>query len=183
MKNRKFDFIKVAVQNPFITGWFFPSHRRIIKAILSKIPDKQDIIFEAGTGSGEITRTLAEKARHVISIEINPRMTKLARENLKDYDNVTIIEDDARNILKYIHEYTNGKNTSCIVSSLTINRLKDKIGYLKSCYAGLCDDGIFIQMSFNFALKGHIEKVFKNVERELILGFPPISMFHARKTP
>lgn len=180
-RSNRFDFIKVAVQRPFLTGWFFPSHNRIKEAILSKIPDKQDVIFEAGTGSGEITRILSEKANHVISVEINPKMIELAKRDLKDYSNITIIQDDAQNILRYIREYTNGKGTSFIISSLPIHRLKNKISYLRDCYEGLCREGVFIQISFDFTLRSHIKKVFEDVDRELILGFPPISMFCATK--
>jgi 16S rRNA (adenine1518-N6/adenine1519-N6)-dimethyltransferase len=54
-----------------------------------------DVVLEVGTGTGSLTAMLAEKAAHVITIEIDPHMYHLASEELIDFDNVTMLQQDA----------------------------------------------------------------------------------------
>jgi protein-L-isoaspartate(D-aspartate) O-methyltransferase len=51
-------------------------------------------ILEIGTGSGYQTAILAEIARKVITIERIAALSQIAREQLKDYPNVTMITGD-----------------------------------------------------------------------------------------
>jgi protein-L-isoaspartate(D-aspartate) O-methyltransferase len=51
-------------------------------------------ILEIGTGSGYQTAILAEIARQVITIERIAALSQIAREQLKDYPNVTMITGD-----------------------------------------------------------------------------------------
>lgn len=54
-----------------------------------------DIIIEVGPGIGTLTQALAQKAKKVIAIEKDAAMVAIAKENLKEYDNVEIINTDA----------------------------------------------------------------------------------------
>ncbi len=60
---------------------------------------KQDQVLEIGTGSGYMAALLARHARHVVTVEIEPELQKLAEANLKAYgvSNVTVaLGDGAR---------------------------------------------------------------------------------------
>lgn len=54
---------------------------------------KKDIVLEIGPGKGILTLLLAEKAKEVISIEIDEKIVKNLRDRLPD--NVTLIHKDA----------------------------------------------------------------------------------------
>jgi 16S rRNA (adenine1518-N6/adenine1519-N6)-dimethyltransferase len=54
---------------------------------------KKDIVLEIGPGKGILTFLLAEKAKEVISIEIDEKIVKNLRDRLTD--NVTLIHKDA----------------------------------------------------------------------------------------
>jgi len=71
--------------------------------ILQKIVDEanikpDDIILEVGPGIGTLTQELANKANQVIAVEKDETMCKILKENLKDFKNIKIINED---ILKF----------------------------------------------------------------------------------
>lgn len=53
-----------------------------------------DVVLEVGTGTAGLTTRLAQAAKHVVTVEIDPALAELARENLADFANVTLIERD-----------------------------------------------------------------------------------------
>lgn len=59
-----------------------------------------DVVLEVGTGTGGLTGRLAERAGHVITVEIDARLQQLAREELGHRTNVTMIHGD---VLKNKH--------------------------------------------------------------------------------
>ena len=65
------------------------------------------LIIEVGPGSGALTTELAKVAKHVITYEIDTRLEETLDENLKDYQNISVIYDDflTRNIYSDIKDY------------------------------------------------------------------------------
>ncbi len=55
---------------------------------------KDDMVLEIGPGIGTMTQYLAEAAGHVVAVEIDANLIPILEETLKDYDNITIINDD-----------------------------------------------------------------------------------------
>lgn len=55
---------------------------------------KSDTVYDLGAGSGIISFVLADKCAQVVAVEQDPRMVQKLRENLSEYDNVTIINSD-----------------------------------------------------------------------------------------
>ncbi len=73
---------------------------------LLRIPDiaelnENDVVLEIGTGTGGLTRLLAERSRHVFTVEVDKKLFEMASDILKLYKNVTLINAD---ILKTKHE-------------------------------------------------------------------------------
>ena len=58
---------------------------------------KYERVLEVGTGSGYLAALLADRAQHVHSVEINPRLKAFAEDNLRrsGADNVTVELGDA----------------------------------------------------------------------------------------
>lgn len=57
-----------------------------------------DIVLEIGAGNGELTKHLAKKAKKVIALEIDKKLSSSLKENFKGFSNIEIIHID---ILKY----------------------------------------------------------------------------------
>jgi 16S rRNA (adenine1518-N6/adenine1519-N6)-dimethyltransferase len=57
--------------------------------------EKRDVVLEVGTGTGGLTNLIAPDAAHVVTVEIDPQLFVLAREELRDRDNVTMLKVDA----------------------------------------------------------------------------------------
>jgi len=53
-----------------------------------------DVVLEVGPGIGTLTQELAKKAKKVIAIEKDRKLVEVLRENLKDFKNIEIIEND-----------------------------------------------------------------------------------------
>lgn len=67
--------------------------------ILKKIIDaaeitKDDFVLEIGPGIGTMTQYLCESAREVVAVEIDTNLLPVLDDTLKDYDNVTVINED-----------------------------------------------------------------------------------------
>lgn len=67
--------------------------------ILEKIIDaaeitKDDFVLEIGPGIGTMTQYLCESAREVVAVEIDTNLLPVLDDTLKDYDNVTVINED-----------------------------------------------------------------------------------------
>ena len=58
-------------------------------------PTENDMILEVGTGMGSLTALLADHAAHVVTVEIDARMHQLASEELENYGNITLLQQDA----------------------------------------------------------------------------------------
>lgn len=59
---------------------------------------KNDLVYDLGAGSGVITSVLAQRCREVVAVEIEPQALKQLRTNMRDFDNVTILERDILSI-------------------------------------------------------------------------------------
>jgi 16S rRNA (adenine1518-N6/adenine1519-N6)-dimethyltransferase len=53
-----------------------------------------DTVLEIGPGLGVLTRELAKKAHHVISVELDKRLIPVLNETLSDLSNITLIHGD-----------------------------------------------------------------------------------------
>jgi 16S rRNA (adenine1518-N6/adenine1519-N6)-dimethyltransferase len=76
-------------------GQNFLRDDNIIRKIINAAEvTKDDLIIEIGPGVGSMTLRLAEKAGMVAAVEIDKRLILPLKENLKEFDNVDIINAD-----------------------------------------------------------------------------------------
>ena len=64
------------------------------KIIAAAQISKDDCVLEIGPGIGTLTQYLAENARQVVAVEIDSNLIPILEETLKDYPNVTVINED-----------------------------------------------------------------------------------------
>jgi len=55
----------------------------------------RDTVLEVGAGVGNLTGLLAAKAGHVVAVEVDPNLAKIAHHRLADVDNLTLVVTDA----------------------------------------------------------------------------------------
>lgn len=76
-------------------GQNFLIDRRVLERITAGADiTKQDTVIEIGPGIGTLTQALCEAAGYVYAVEIDKDMLHLLEENLADYSNYKIINDD-----------------------------------------------------------------------------------------
>ena len=72
---------------------------------------EDDCVLEIGPGIGTMTQYLAEHARSVVAVEIDKNLIPILQETLKEYENITVINDDILkvDINKLTEEYNGGR--------------------------------------------------------------------------
>lgn len=71
---------------------FLRSPRLVAELVGHSNLRKNDLVYDLGAGSGVITSVLANRARQVVAVEIEPGALKLLRQNVGHVPNVTITE-------------------------------------------------------------------------------------------
>lgn len=80
---------------------------------------KQDCVLEIGPGIGAMTQRLAQKARHVVAVEIDKNLIPILEETLQDYDNITIINQDILKVdMNELVDTYNGGNPIKVAANL-----------------------------------------------------------------
>jgi 16S rRNA (adenine1518-N6/adenine1519-N6)-dimethyltransferase len=64
---------------------------------------RNDVILEIGSGTGSLTRLIAEKAGHVFAVEMDRKLFEILGETLQDCNNVTTINKDILKSKHHIH--------------------------------------------------------------------------------
>ncbi|MEG2349331.1 MAG: 16S rRNA (adenine(1518)-N(6)/adenine(1519)-N(6))-dimethyltransferase RsmA [Hungatella sp.] len=112
---QKYEFV---FQKKFGQNFLIDTH------VLEKIVDaaevtKEDMVLEIGPGIGTMTQYLAEHAGHVVAVEIDAKLIPILEETLKDYDNVTLINDDILKVdIKELAEKYHGGKPIKVVANL-----------------------------------------------------------------
>ena len=100
---QKYDFV---FQKKFGQNFLIDTHvlEKIIKA--ANVTE-DDFVLEIGPGIGTMTQYLASAARQVFAVEIDKALIPILEDTLKDYSNVTILNEDILkvNIRKLAEEY------------------------------------------------------------------------------
>lgn len=83
--------------------------------------DKDTLAIEIGPGVGSMTRELAERSAGVAAIEIDKRLIPALKDNLSDYSNVSIINEDIMKadidaIIKKYKELYNAKSVKVVAN-------------------------------------------------------------------
>lgn len=114
---------------------FLRSPRLVAELVGHSNIRKNDLVYDLGAGSGVITSVLARRCRQVVAVEIEPQALKKLRQNVAEYDNVTILERDILKITPPTEPYKIFANipfnlSSQVVQHFTENSRPPKAVYL-----------------------------------------------------
>ena len=112
---QKYEF---AFQKRF--GQNFLVDTRVLEKIIQAAGlTKEDMVLEIGPGIGTMTQYLAEHAGRVVAVEIDANLLPILDETLKDYDNVTVINEDILKVdVAALAEKYNGGRPIKVVANL-----------------------------------------------------------------
>ena len=97
---------------------------------------KDDFVLEIGPGIGTMTQYLAEAAREVVAVEIDTKLIPILEDTLKEYDNVTVLNEDILNIGEVYTEVPRGP-----VDGIYGERTKEAVRQFQSVF-GLGQTGV-----------------------------------------
>ena len=95
---------------------------------------KNDTVYDIGAGSGTISAVLATKVKKVVAIEVEPRILETLRQNMAQYDNVTILQKDFLSLPLPTESYKIFANIPFHISSQILHKLTDTPHSLKAAY-------------------------------------------------
>src|SRR3989338_10882311 len=114
----KAKFFIEAIRDFKTTGSWVPSQKYLINSITKHVnKHKKMHIVEFGAGEGCVTERIANnmhKDSSLISFEINKKFAGILKDKLKKEKRIKIINDDVKNIKKYLKT----QKSNLIISSL-----------------------------------------------------------------
>ena len=112
---KKYDF---AFQKKFGQNFLIDAHV-LDKIIAAADVGPDDCVLEIGPGIGTMTQYLAENAREVVAVEIDTNLIPILEDTLKEYDNVTVINEDILKLdVKALADEKNGGKPIKVVANL-----------------------------------------------------------------
>lgn len=112
---QKYEF---AFQKKFGQNFLIDTHV-LDKIIRAAGVTKEDMVLEIGPGIGTMTQCLAEEAGRVVAVEIDSNLIPILKDTLKDYDNITVINEDILKVdIKKLAEEYNGGRPIKVVANL-----------------------------------------------------------------
>ena len=76
-------------------GQHFLVDRNILnKVVRTAQVGEEDVILEVGSGLGEMTLVLADRARKIIAVEFDPKLVEILRRKVAAYPNVEVVQRD-----------------------------------------------------------------------------------------
>lgn len=102
-------------------GQNFLTDTNILQKIVNTAEiDKKINVIEIGPGIGALTEFLAESAAEVMAFEIDDRLVPILADTLRDFDNVTVVNQDILKVdlAQYIAEFKNPDLPIKVVANL-----------------------------------------------------------------
>lgn len=107
------DFDRLALLSD--DGWSHNSHYHPF--LLKHVPQHMETALEIGCGTGALSRLLAQRADHVLALDLSPQMIRVASERSVDYPNIQYETADAE--VRELPERT----FDCIATIATLHHL------------------------------------------------------------
>jgi 16S rRNA A1518/A1519 N6-dimethyltransferase RsmA/KsgA/DIM1 with predicted DNA glycosylase/AP lyase activity len=106
--------------------YFLRNPRFVGKLIDASNITKSDTVLDIGAGTGIISSQLATRVKHVIAVEPELRTARKLRENMAQYDNVEVIENDALEIVLPMGKYKIFANIPFHISAKIVRNFSEE---------------------------------------------------------
>lgn len=176
--------IKTAInytRNIFVTGAIAETNKQVEDEICRYIPNKENaVIIEFGMGHGNITKAILNKVgpnAKIYAFEVHKTFCEHASKSIQD-NRLTIINDGAENVKKYVNEEVDTVISSIPFSFFTEDT-KNKI--LEDSYSLLKDKSYLSQVLLSAFHFKKYRSVFDNCKRLRIFNFPIYHIYHCQK--
>ena len=113
-------------------GQNFLSDTNLLRAIVADAGVTQNsTVLEIGTGAGALTRALAERAKRVVSYEIDRDLKPVLQESLAGLDNTEVVfrdfeKEDLAELEEYLGEYSVAANLPYYITTPLIMRFAEE---------------------------------------------------------
>jgi len=113
-------------------GQNFLSDTNLLRAIVADAGVTQNsTVLEIGTGAGALTRALAERAKRVVSYEIDRDLKPVLQESLAGLDNTEVVfrdfeKEDLQKLEAYLGEYSVAANLPYYITTPLIMRFAEE---------------------------------------------------------
>lgn len=182
-KMNKLSFFLNFLSNPRI-GTFAATPQKVVKKVCGRMDFSKDIVVtEYGPRDDSYTRHLLNKMTpqiRLIAIEINKNFEAQLRKI--DDDRLIIINDDARYVLRILHQ--NGfQHLDYVISGIPFSFMDQQTAevIIYDTYGALKPGGKFLIYQFSSSVKKYLTRYFTNVSLKLELGLPYYLVFEAWK--
>ncbi len=191
--NSQLLILKELIFSPKNMSMVVPSTQSLFLEMIRHIDFSDvDTVVELGPGTGSFTRDISGRINDdadFLALEVNTRMHRYLTKRFPQLD---IINDDARNVQKYL-AMRNKTQADVIISSIPWMSLtiREQIELLKIIHATLSSDGIFVTYSYAHTKLFRIHRQFKTVvkrkfstvreSRVIWKNFPPAFVYVCRK--
>lgn len=109
-----------------VNGGTHPKHRilRYKEWFLDRI-EINDVVLDVGSNTGSMPILMAEKARYVYGIEIDPALAKKAQERCQK-QNIEILTGDAT-----VYDYKVCQPINCVTLSNVLEHIENRVSFIK----------------------------------------------------
>ena len=153
---RKYQLSQHFLTSPKIAG-FLIGHSNI---------KKRDLVIDVGAGSGVITSVLAKRCCEVIAVEPDIETAAKLRKNLKNIDNVKIIEEDFLEMDLPSEPYKVFANPPFHLSSKILHRLDEAENPPEAIY-------LILQKQFALKLLNNDRHYTSQLGKQLFVHYAP----------
>ncbi len=179
--NQKLKTSIAFTKNLFVTGAFTETSKEVEIEICKHIPKGNNkIVVEFGMGHGNITREILNTispSSKLYTFEVKKSFCDYVRNTIID-DRLTIVNDSAENITKYIDSDINS-----VIASIPFSFFSNEKGMriIQGAYDLLTDNAYYSQVlytKFNFK---KFQKIFEDCDLIKINNTPTEYIYHCRK--
>ena len=144
----------------------------ILQTIIDRLSEESDLgtLIEFGCGAGFFTKVLAKNARRVIATDLSDELLAIARNQLKDYQNVVVEKADCEK-----PKFPSGKFDSVVMANL-IHVIEHPLTALQESYRVLKDGGLLLVVSYTTYDVNWFEKLKMGIRFLRTWGKPPRSL-------
>ena len=144
----------------------------ILQTIIDRLSEESDLgtLIEFGCGAGFFTKVLAKNARRVIATDLSDEMLAVARNQLKDCQNVVVEKSDCEKT-----HFPDGKFDSVVMANL-IHVIEHPLIALQESYRVLKDGGVLLVVSYTTYDVNWFERLKMGIRFLRTWGKPPRSL-------